>query len=155
VITGFEIICIGRDCRESEDLSVLLSMSYLWIDMFTWFSITFATLLCAVCFMFQRWVRWQWSCRWRNVSSPCPQSHCAVAVSSHFLRFDLTGNCPGVRLSIQAWTAQSHMKQSAPHSCRHAAFGLAKNSPAWVFRDIVCHDIFSSCTLMHFFNVGH
>jgi len=28
----------------------------------TWFSITFATFLCAVCFIFQWWVRWQWSC---------------------------------------------------------------------------------------------
>ena len=33
VITGFEIICIGRVCQESEDLSVPLSMSCLWIDM--------------------------------------------------------------------------------------------------------------------------
>ena len=34
MITGFEILCIGRVCQESEDLSVLLSMSCLWIDMF-------------------------------------------------------------------------------------------------------------------------
>jgi len=58
-------------------------------------------------------LRWQWSCWWRSVSSPCPQLHCAVAVSPHFLRFDLTGECPGVRLSIQARTAQSHMEQSS------------------------------------------
>jgi len=34
VITGFEIICIGRVCQKSEDLSVPLSLSCLWIDMF-------------------------------------------------------------------------------------------------------------------------
>ena len=32
-IAGFETICIGRVCQESEDLSVPLSMSCLWIDM--------------------------------------------------------------------------------------------------------------------------
>ena len=35
VIADFESICVGKVCQESEDLSVLLSMSYLWIDMFT------------------------------------------------------------------------------------------------------------------------
>jgi len=34
VITGFEIICMGRVCQESEGFSVPLSMSCLWIDMF-------------------------------------------------------------------------------------------------------------------------
>jgi len=34
VIRGFEIICIGRVCQEREDLSVRLSMSCLWIDLF-------------------------------------------------------------------------------------------------------------------------
>jgi len=34
VITGFEIICIGRVCQESEDLLVPLSMSCLRVDMF-------------------------------------------------------------------------------------------------------------------------
>jgi len=87
--------------------------------------------------------------------SPCLQSHCAVAVSPHFLRFDLTGDCPGVRLSIQARTAQSHIKQSATPSDGRAELGLAKNSSARVFCDLVCHDIFSSCTLMLFFTVGH
>jgi len=123
------------------------------------FLITFATLLCAVCFMYRRWVRWQWSCWWRNISSPCPQSHCAVAVSPHFLevRFDRSHDCPGVRLSIQARTAQSHMERSATPSCGRASLGLAKNSSAWVFRDIVCNDIFSSCALtrMRFFTVVH
>jgi len=57
-----------------------------------------------------------------------PVSHCAVAVSPHFLRFDLTGDCPGVRLGIQARTAHSHMERSATPSCGRAAFGLAKNS---------------------------
>jgi len=111
--------------------------------------------LCAVCFMFRRWVRWRWSCWWRNFSSPCLQSHCAVAVSPHFLRFGLTGDCPGVRLSIQAHTAQSHMERSATPSCGRAALGLAKNSSAWVFRDQVCHGIFSLCAWMRFFTVGH
>jgi hypothetical protein len=32
VITDFENICIGRVCQESEDLSVPLSMSCLWVD---------------------------------------------------------------------------------------------------------------------------
>ena len=34
MITGFEIICIGKVCPKSEDLSVPLSMSCLWMDMF-------------------------------------------------------------------------------------------------------------------------
>jgi len=87
--------------------------------------------------------------------SSFPQSHCAVAVSPHFLRFDLTGDCPGVRLSIQARTAQSHMERSATPSCGRAAFGLDKNSLAGVWRGLVCHDIFSSCALMRFCTVGH
>jgi len=37
-----------------------------------WFLNTFATLLCAVCFMFRWWVRWQSSRWWRKVSCPCP-----------------------------------------------------------------------------------
>jgi len=86
---------------------------------------------------------------------PCPQSYCAVAVSLHFLRFDLTEDCPGVRLSIQARTVQSHMERSATRSCGRAAFCLAKNSSARVFRDLGCHDIFSSCALMRFFTIGH
>jgi len=32
VITDFESICIGRVCQESEDLSVPLRMSCLWVD---------------------------------------------------------------------------------------------------------------------------
>jgi len=36
-----------------------------------------------------------------------------------------------------------------------AAFGLAKNSSAWAFRDLNCDDILSSCALMRFFTVGH
>jgi len=60
----------------------------------------------------------------------CPQSHFAVAMSPNFLRFDLTGDCPGVRLSIQARTAQSQMKRSATPNCGRAAFGLAKISSA-------------------------
>ena len=32
VIADFESICVGRVCQESEDLSVLLSMSCLWVD---------------------------------------------------------------------------------------------------------------------------
>jgi len=76
-------------------------------------------------------------------------------VSFHFLRFDLTGDCPSVRLSIQARTAQSHMEWSATPSCGRAAFGLAKDSSAWVFRGLVCDDIFSSCALMCFFTVRH
>jgi len=35
-----------------------------------------------------------------------------------------------------------------------AAFGLANNSPAYVFRDLVCHEIFSSCAFMPLFTVG-
>jgi len=112
-------------------------------------------MLCAICFRFRRWVRWQWSYWWRNVLSPCPQSHCAMAASPHFLRFNLTRNCPGVRLSIQAHTAESHMERSTTPSCGRAAFGLATNSSAWVFRDVVCHDIFSSCALMRFCTDGH
>ena len=50
---------------------------------------------------------------------------CSGAVSPHFLRFNLTGDCPGVRLSIQARTAQSHMERSAAPSCGGAAFDLA------------------------------
>jgi len=76
-------------------------------------------------------------------------------VSFHFLRFDLTGGCPSMRLSIQARTAQSHMERSATPSCGRAAFGLAENSSAWVFRDLVCDNIFSSCALMRFFTVRH
>ena len=34
MITNFELIRIGRVCQESVDLSVQLSMSCLWIDMF-------------------------------------------------------------------------------------------------------------------------
>jgi len=45
--------------------------------------------------------------------SPCPLSHFAVAVVLHVLRFHLTGDCPGMRLSNQAHTAQSHMERSA------------------------------------------
>jgi len=52
-----------------------------------------------------------------NVSYPCPQSHLAVAARPHFLRFDWNGGCPGVRLSLQARTSQSHMEQSATPTC--------------------------------------
>ena len=131
MITGFKIMCIGRVYQESEDLSDPLSMSnhqifdqVIWH--FTWFSITFATLLCAVCFRFRRWVRWQWSCWWRNVLSPCPQSHCAVAVNPHFLMFNLTGDCPSVRICIQARTAQSHMERSATHTSGRATLVLLR-----------------------------
>jgi len=34
VITGFENMCSGRVCQESEDLMVPLSVSCLWISMF-------------------------------------------------------------------------------------------------------------------------
>jgi len=44
-------------------------------------------------------------------------SHFAVAVSLHFLRFDLTSDWPCVRLSIHC-TAQSHMERSATPSSR-------------------------------------
>ena len=111
VIAEFEIICNGRVCQESEDLPVQLSMSCFWIDMlymmFYYFchivvrSMFFISTMSEVAVMLK--VE-------RNVSSLCPQSPFAETVSHHFLRFDLTRNCPGARLSIQpeARNAQSH-----------------------------------------------
>ena len=98
-------------------------------------------------------MRCQWSCWWRKGLSQCPQSHFAVVVSFYFLRFDLTADCPGARLSIMVRTAQSHMKWSATPRCECAAFGLAKKFSAWLLRDLICHAIFSSCALMHFWCV--
>ena len=95
----------------------------------------------------------QWNCWWSKVLSKCPQSHFAVVVSFHFSRFDLTADCPGARLSIVVRTAQSHMKRSATPRCGRAAFGLAKKFSAWLLRDLICHAIFSSCALMHFWCV--
>jgi len=153
VIADFEILCIGRVCQEK--IKNFRSQRACRVSGLTWFSIIFATWLCAVCFMSWWWVSWKWSCWWRNVSSPCLQSPFAVAVSPSFLRFDLTGDCSGMRLSIQGRTAQSHMERSAKPDCGRAAFGLAKNSLAWVLHDLVCRAIFPSCALMRFFTVGH
>jgi len=55
----------------------------------------------------------------------------------------------------QARSDQSCIEQSATPSYGRDAFGLAKNSSVWLFRDLVCHDIFYSCALMRFFTVGH
>jgi len=153
-MTGFEIVCIGRECQDSEGLLVPLSMSCLWIDMFHLIFNYFCHVVVRSLFHVSTMSKVTVKLLVEKYFVPCPQSHCAVAVSPYFLRFNLTRDCPGVRLSIQARTAQSHIERSATPSCGRAAFSLAKNS-ARVFRDLVCHDIFSSCALMRFLTVGH
>ena len=53
----------------------------------------------------------------------------------------MTGDCPGVRLSIQARTAQSHMERSATPSCGRAALGLAKNVNMRRLKFFVARDV--------------
>jgi len=76
------------------------------------FSITLATFLCAVCFIFRRWVRWYCSCWWKSeffmlITSVALHS-LAIAVIPPFLRL----KCPGVRLSIQPRTVQYQVGQT-------------------------------------------
>ena len=117
-------------CQESEDLSVPLKMSCLWFDVlhliFDYFCHVVVRSLFHVSTMSKMAVK--------LLVEKCFVPLSAVALCSgrhpHFLRFNLTGDCPGVRLSIQARTAQSHMERSAAPSCGRAALGLAKNSSA-------------------------
>ena len=109
VIADFESICVGRVCQESEDLSVSLSMSCLCVDVLY---LIFDFFCCCAQFVscFNNVCKVAVKLLVEKCLSPCLQSHCTVAVSPHFLRFYLTGDCPSVRLGIQARTAQSHME---------------------------------------------
>jgi len=130
VITDFESICIGRVCKESEDLSVPLSMSCLWVDVLQ----LIFDYLCHVVVhsLFHVSTMSKVAVKLLVEKYLVPMAAIALysGVGPHFLRFDLTGDCPAVRLSIQARTAQSHMARSATPSCGRAALGLAKNSSA-------------------------
>jgi len=117
-------------CQESEDLSVPVSMSCPCIDMFhlifDYFCHVFVRNLFQVSTMSKVTVKLLVENCFVHMSAVAPCSgHCP-----HFLRFDLTGDCPCVRLSIQARTAQSHMERSDTPSCGRAAFGLAENFSA-------------------------
>ena len=126
VIADFESICVGRVCQESEDLSVPLSMSCLCVDVL-YLIFDFHVVVCSLFHVLTM----------SKVAVKLLVEKCFVPISAVALcsgrqspRFDLTGDCPGLRLSIQARTAQSHMERSATPSCGHAALGLAKNSAA-------------------------
>ena len=128
MIADFERICVGRVCQESEDLSVPLSMSCLWVDVLY----LIFDYVCHVVVHSLFHVSTMSKVAVKLLVEKCfvPMSAvalCSGAVSPHFLRFNLTGDCPGVRLSIQARTAQSHMERSATPRCGRAALGLAKN----------------------------
>jgi len=102
VIADFESSCVGRVCQESEDLSVPLSMSCLCVDVLYLIFDYFCHVVVRSLFHVSTMSKLAVKLRGRNVSSICPQSHYAVAVSPHFLRCDLTGDCPGVRLTFVA-----------------------------------------------------
>jgi len=127
VIADFESICVGRVCQKIEDLPVPLSMSCLWVDVFylifDYFCHVVVRSLFHVSTMSQVAVKLLVEKCFVSMSAV---ALCSGAVSPYFLRFDLTGDCPGVRLSIQARTDLSHMERSATPSCGRAALDLAK-----------------------------
>ena len=127
VIADFESICIGTVCQESEDLSVPMSMSCLWVDVLHLIFGYFCHVV--VCSLFH--VSTLSKVAVKLLVEKCFVPMSAVALcsgrQSPFLEVRFDRRLP--------WREAEHpspycMERSATPSCGRAALGLAKNSSA-------------------------
>ena len=122
MITNFELIRIGRVCQESVDLSVQLSMSCLWIDMFSMIFKNFCYVVRSLFYVSTM----------SNVAVELLVEKCFVYMSAIALCSGRESPFLEVRFDRRLpWREAGHPSPYCPiPCCGCAALGLAKNSSA-------------------------